>query len=69
MSGNTAPRAGRFGSHSDSEESRHIAAMVSDVRANNADYVIWKDWLVMGDYDEGQLQEVIVARIVRRESA
>ena len=69
MSGNTAPRAGRFGSHSDSEEARQVGIMVETVRSKQADYVVWSNWLVMGDYDDGKLHRVIVARIVREVEA
>lgn len=49
----------------DLEESAFIARSTADIKAGKADYCMWKNILVMGDFDSGACLGVYVARVIR----
>lgn len=55
-------KEGRFGATS---EQANLDSMIARVKSGEVDWSHWKDWLVLGQYEEGVLDEIVVAKVVR----
>lgn len=55
--------------HFRQDDDAQIDQMLHAVKTGECDWTQWKDWLVMGQYEDGKLAEIVVAKVVRTESA